>query len=258
MSQLDQLLGKTLILTAHPDDESVGCGGLMQRMKSPLLVFATDGAPRDDYFWHKHGSREAYARLREDEARRAAAIIGNVEVDFLGARAGIVDQELFRSLPKAIIELRAVIDRVQPTALLVLAYEGGHPDHDSCNFIASVIATERGIPAWEFPLYHRSVDGLGVTQDFILPNGTEITFEPTAAEIERKHRAILAYASQGDLLSSFNSLTERFRPLAPYDYTLPPHSGVLNYEAWQWPITGAQVAAAFAEYLQVGEPKTRL
>ena len=40
-----------------------------------------------------------------------------------------------------------------------------------------------------------------------------------------------------------------FRPLAAYDYTRPPHEGLLNYEAWEWPMTGAQVSAAFSDYL---------
>jgi hypothetical protein len=34
-----------------------------------------------------------------------------------------------------------------------------------------------------------------------------------------------------------------------YDYARPPHEGVLNYEAWQWPMTGKQVCAAFETYL---------
>jgi hypothetical protein len=52
------------------------------------------------------------------------------------------------------------------------------------------------------------------------------------------------------MLQNFAGTTERFRPLAQYDYTKPPHPGVLNYEAWQWPITGSEVAAAFTRFLQ--------
>jgi N-acetylglucosamine malate deacetylase 2 len=57
-----------------------------------------------------------------------------------------------------------------------------------------------------------------------------------------------AYASQGDL-AYLDSVTETFRPLPAYDYTRPPHDGVLNYEAWQWSMTGRQVSAAFEAYL---------
>jgi hypothetical protein len=30
-----------------------------------------------------------------------------------------------------------------------------------------------------------------------------------------------------------------------YDYSRPPHRGKLNYEAWQWPVTGAGLCRAF-------------
>jgi hypothetical protein len=33
--------------------------------------------------------------------------------------------------------------------------------------------------------------------------------------------------------------------MAEYDYARPPHEGVLNYEAWQWSMTGDRVSAAF-------------
>src|SRR5262249_37360443 len=61
---LQPLLGATLILVAHPDDEVIACGALMQRMEKAVVLFATDGAPRDERFWKQHGSRYAYAGLR--------------------------------------------------------------------------------------------------------------------------------------------------------------------------------------------------
>ena len=72
MERLAPLLGKTLVIVAHPDDEIVGCGSLLQRVREPLVLFATDGAPRDRFFWENYGSREAYAQLpaRTKRARR--------------------------------------------------------------------------------------------------------------------------------------------------------------------------------------------
>jgi LmbE family N-acetylglucosaminyl deacetylase len=72
MADLSPLLGRTLVLVAHPDDEAVGCGALMQRMHEPVVVFATDGAPRDDYFWKTYGSRLRYSRVRQVRWRFAA------------------------------------------------------------------------------------------------------------------------------------------------------------------------------------------
>ena len=47
MAELEILLGKTVVIVAHPDDEAAGCGVLLQRMQDPIVVFATDGAPAD-------------------------------------------------------------------------------------------------------------------------------------------------------------------------------------------------------------------
>ena len=72
-SKLAPLLGRTLVIVAHPDDETITCGGLLQRMRDPCVVFATDGAPEDAYFWSRFGSRERYAAIREQEAQAALA-----------------------------------------------------------------------------------------------------------------------------------------------------------------------------------------
>ena len=71
-----QLLGTTVVLVAHPDDEVIGFGALLQKMERGIVVFATDGAPRDEYFWKAHGSREEYSRIRRQEAREALAVVG--------------------------------------------------------------------------------------------------------------------------------------------------------------------------------------
>ncbi len=238
-----------MVLVAHPDDEALACGALLQRMREPVMVFATDGAPFDPYFWKRYGSREAYRELRRKEARQALAAVGVSQVHFLGDDQPIIDQQLFRSLDRAVELMSRLVEKVRPDALLTLSYEGGHPDHDSCNFSCAVLGRRFSLPVWEMPLYHRSSDGVGVWQEFI-GEGDEVVLQPTPEEIERRNEMLKSYPSQGDFLQHFTATTERFRPLANYDYGKPPHPGVLNYEAWQWPITGSEVAAAFTEFLQ--------
>lgn len=248
------LPGKTLVLVAHPDDEAVGCGALLQRMKEPVVVIATDGAPRDPYFWEKTGSRDAYAELRRREARASLDLAGVTHIEFLqGGEGCFTDQELFRCLTPAFESLSALVRRHSPEALLTLAYEGGHPDHDSCSFLTSVLARLFALPAWEMPLYFRHTDGAALCQRFRLLNGTEIALQPTEPEQKTKHEMLAAYASQGEVLKQFSAATEWFRPQAAYDYSQPPHTGVLNYEAWGWPIKGSEVSAAFVNFLQSAE-----
>jgi len=249
MELLAPLLGKTLVLVAHPDDEAVGCGALLQRMHEPLVVFATDGAPRDSYFWNKYGSREAYAEVRYREAHQALALVGVEHIEFLPPKPNpellFLDQDLFLAVPRALKRLKELVEEHQPEALLVPAYEGGHPDHDTCCFLGQVLSGQHHLPAYEMPLYHRSADGVMVMQEFMMPNGTEVLLDVTPEEAERKRAMFATYASQGLTLANFSPGIERYRPLAHYDFTQPPHPGVLNYEAWKWPITGEQVAAAF-------------
>jgi LmbE family N-acetylglucosaminyl deacetylase len=252
------LLGRTLVIVAHPDDETLGCGALLQRMREPRVVFCTDGAPRNRYFWASHGSREAYAQARRREAREALAIVGIDGCDFLPAAecpGAFLDQDLFLAVPEALRALAELIARHHPEALLSHAYEGGHPDHDACSFLTSVAAREHHLPAWEFPLYHRTPEGEMRRQEFLQLNGSEVLLDITAEETERKGRMVGCYLSQGSRLEGFHPAIERLRPMAAYDFTCPPHEGPLNYEVWQWPVSGAQVAGALCACRAKREPR---
>jgi LmbE family N-acetylglucosaminyl deacetylase len=189
--------------------------------------------------------------LRQNEARLALSYVGVSNVEFLKIRSGdyIIDQQLFERLPEAVSALDEVIGRVRPQALLTLAYEGTHPDHDSCNFITSVVAREHSLSVWEMPVYKLFHNDNREFRTFIPRPEPAISLQPTADEVRRKHQALAAYVSQGNFLLRFDSAEETFRPLPEYDYAQLPHDGLLNYEAWQWPMTGKQVCAAFEAYL---------
>jgi LmbE family N-acetylglucosaminyl deacetylase len=254
MASFDVLLGTTVIVVAHPDDEVIGFGALMQQMRRPVVVFATDGAPHDPYFWKDYGSREAYAEVRRQEARAALAIAG-AEPVFLSDRVsgGIADQELFRRLSQAAEAYARVVDEIRPHALLTLSYEGGHPDHDSACFLSTLIGRQMEIPVWESPLYHRDPDGKGVVQKFHQRSGEEVEIKVEEDAIRKKLEMFHTYKSQKLVLDGFRPEVERFRPLANYDFTKRPMSWKLNYEFWQWKMSGDEVAQAFADYLHSSE-----
>jgi N-acetylglucosamine malate deacetylase 2 len=252
VNQVSELLGRTLAVVAHPDDEVIGCGALLQRMREPVVVFCTDGAPRKAKWWQQYQSREAYAQLRRKEAQAALANAGVGGIEFLSDDRGepFVDQELFRQLPQAVAALRRLVEHHRPQALVTHAYEGGHPDHDACCFMTSCIAQSTGLPAWEMPLYHRDAQGNSVYQQFVNRNGFEVELQVSPDEQARKARMVQAYPSQGDIISAFDSSLERLRPLHAYDFTRAPHPGKLNYELWGWDMSGAEVTQNFADYLQ--------
>jgi N-acetylglucosamine malate deacetylase 2 len=253
MAWIDELLDRTLVLIAHPDDECIAFGALLQRMREPVVVFASNGSPVDPYFWSQHGSRQNYAALRQREALASMSAVGVKDVIFLADLPGgepLVDQELFQHLWSAFDLLADIVRRRMTTALLTLAYEGGHPDHDACSFLAAQLAKLSGLPCWEAPLYHRDPDGGGTFQQFVTPSGQEVEIRPTPDEEERKLHMCRAYSSQGDFLSRFDVKREIVRPQLAYDYTHPPHAGKTNYEVWQWTMTAQEVSAAFANFLR--------
>jgi N-acetylglucosamine malate deacetylase 2 len=256
-----ELTGRVLVLVAHPDDESVAYGALLQKMCEALVVIATDGAPRDPYFWGRYGSRQAYAELRRQEARAAMQLAGVRELVLLAeGDARLEDQRLFLHLAPACEALQRLAARMRPQAIATLAYEGGHPDHDSCSLLAARLGRRLGVPVWETPVYHRAPSqgesAAGQTaeaemrlQEFLHHEGSEAHVEISGDELERKRAMCATYASQGELLATYCAERELVRPQARYDYARPPHPGRTNYECWQWWMTAREVSARFAEFV---------
>lgn len=251
-----ELTGRVLVLVAHADDESVAYGALLQKMREPVVVIATDGCPRDEYFWKRYGSRETYRAVRREEARRAMQIAGVRELVLLAEEdARLEDQRLFLNLDAAWARLVPLVERVRPEAIATLAYEGGHPDHDSCSLLAMRLGKRLGVPVWEAALYSRGevaegCEGAIRVQQFLRESGEEAAVEISADELECKRRMCAEYSSQGDFLQTFDARREVVRPQIKYDYSRAPHQGRTNYEQWQWWMSAREVCAKFSEFLE--------
>ena len=246
-SPVSPLLGTTLVIAAHPDDE-IACVTILKRARRPIVVFATEGAPEHEFFWYEHGSRDAYRALRRSEATSGLARVGVSAIEFLADTTVIPleDQQLHRAIPVLVDRVLASILVHRPDALLVPAYEGGHPDHDVCSFVGFVLSRLQGIPAWEMPLYHRSTTGTLVSQKFLDP-GKETLVPLTGQELESRRILLEAYASQRDLSKFAIATAEAFRPQRAYDYSRPPQDSASNYESWGWSIKARELCGRFRE-----------
>lgn len=220
---IEQLLRSTLVIIAHPDDESIGCGILLQRIATASVFACTDGAPSIARLWHGKGyhTREEYARKRASEFH-AALEISAVRHKYV--MTDIPDQMLHRYLQQASTHIEQHVDRTSPDAILTHAYEGGHPDHDACAFLAHWIGGKFSIPVWEMPFYHRrDAKSPLIYQRFLPAPQDEILLSPSPAEIHKKECMLRQHKTQADVISQFDKTRELFRPQPSYDFTVSPN-----------------------------------
>jgi LmbE family N-acetylglucosaminyl deacetylase len=121
---------RLLCVLAHPDDESLGAGGLLAKSAAEgvetHLVTATRGE-RGRIGADRPGP-EIAGPLRERELRRAARVLGVAGLELLG----YLDGDLDRADPiEASARIAAHVRRIRPQVVVTFASEGsyGHPDH---------------------------------------------------------------------------------------------------------------------------------
>ena len=195
VAELDTILGgrTPLILAPHPDDESLGCGGLLAEcaargLPAAVLVL-TDGT-----LSHPNSSEYPPARLRalrEEEARRAIAALGlrAAHVGFLGLR------DTQAPMQGAAFEaaVAAILTRLPAHGIILAPWaHDPHCDHEAAHFMAEAVAKRAGVPHLAYPVW-----GWTVPHETPLggpvPKGWRLDI---ARHLPRKRAAIAAHASQ--------------------------------------------------------------
>jgi LmbE family N-acetylglucosaminyl deacetylase len=136
--------GPVFVLAPHPDDESIGCGGLIAACSEagiPVFVrVLTDGR-------HSHPGSSTWppdrvALQREREAQRACACLGVAATALRFERA--IDGTLLFDWQRArqIADHIAAAARQWPAPVVVAPWRGDpHPDHMAAAVIADMIET---------------------------------------------------------------------------------------------------------------------
>ena len=189
----------TVVFAPHPDDEALGCGGLISllsdRGQAVDVVFVSDGGM-------SHPNSQAYdrdqrIRLRETEARAACRHLGVAEdrVHFLRLPDGQVPAEHLPEFPAAVQRLRALTDAWRADTFVVPWRRDVHEDHlatwDLCRAIA---ADAEYLLRWiEYPVWMWQT---GAAVD--LPRAGEmIAWSLDVSDrLPRKEAAIRLHASQ--------------------------------------------------------------
>jgi LmbE family N-acetylglucosaminyl deacetylase len=201
---------RPLVLAPHPDDESLGCGGLIAAAcdagLAPVVVILTDGSA-------SHPGSQQYPppklrALREQEAVCATAALGLPRRNLYFMRAR--DTCLPASGP--VFDTHVVrlgeIGRRHGCGIVLAPWLGDpHCDHETAAIIATKLSTTYGWALISYPVWGW------------LREGEELFDEPRqgwrleiSSQIARKQAAIAAHQSQyGDLIHD-----------SPAGFKLPP------------------------------------
>lgn len=224
------------VIVAHPSDEVIGAGGLISKLNDVTVVHLTDGAPHNRRIAHEAGfdGRADYALARRRECISALAL-ANIPADRI-LEFEVVDHQAPHFLTDLAKRITTLLQQSAPDIVLTHPYEGGHPDHDAAAFATNAavrLLKRHGFkPPTVFEMaLHPGKDGRRRILDFLPSSGRETTtlmLDEEAQELKR--RMFLCFVTQGEALKENPLGPERFRRPPPYDFTLPPQRGKLNYE----------------------------
>jgi LmbE family N-acetylglucosaminyl deacetylase len=199
------LARKALVIAPHPDDESLGCGGLMASLAQAgclfHTIFVTDGGAS-----HPHSRawpRDRLSAQREQEAAAALACLGLADHPrtFLRLRDAQMPTRSSCRWRAAITTLRAIIRELEPDLALIPWRRDPHRDHrDSWLLIMDALAQEPVAPVrLEYAVW---LDELGAPEDRPIDDEARPLAFEVAAALPRKRTAISAHLSQiGNLIT---------------------------------------------------------
>lgn len=227
---------RVLVLLAHHDDEF---------FLAPLIQDECRSSAELVVVYLTHGSVfgvDAATRIAESDRVLSGLGVAPGCVSQLGAELGILDSGLMDAAARV---PDVLAERFSPTEFqraYLMAWEGGHPDHDSAHMIGAAWARSRSIELLEFPLYNAY--GLPAERFIsmrLTPRAGRVRSRALSEDEARAWRSLsTAYPSQQQVFASlmpgiehalFRRRSCEYRELVPLpDYSQRPHAGPLFYE----------------------------
>jgi LmbE family N-acetylglucosaminyl deacetylase len=190
---------RLFVIAAHPDDDTIGCGGMMARVADAggalRIAYLSDGSR--SHPGSRRFSPARIAKLREDEARAALAILGiRDEPLFFRLPDGMLDSIDAQERSEAVARLTREIAAFEPEVVLAPWRRDPHPDHMASAAIVSdaLAGLERPprLVSYEVWLPIRGSELDRPCEDEAITHAIAIDAEIRA----RKRRALLAHVTQ--------------------------------------------------------------
>ncbi|MEN8292215.1 PIG-L deacetylase family protein [Acinetobacter radioresistens] len=183
---------RILIIAPHPDDEILGCAGLIQQLstleREILLVAVTNGT-------QSHPDSQLYTpqqldQLRPQESLNALKVLG-VQNRVNRIALQLTDGEVTAEQQKLYAALKEL---VRPDDILVCTFaKDGHPDHEATGQTVQRLADQQQLSCYQVLIWswHWSRP-----QDNRIPWKSACKLELTAAQLRLKKQAIQCFKSQ--------------------------------------------------------------
>lgn len=140
-----------MCILAHPDDESLGLGGVLAKYAAEDVETYLITATRGERGWsgppEENPGLETLGKIREAELRKAGAVLGVRQLTLLD----YLDGELDRAAPEeAIGKIVTQLRRLRPQVVATFDPTGayGHPDHIAISQFAAAAVVAAADPAY--------------------------------------------------------------------------------------------------------------
>ena len=217
---------KLLIVAPHPDDESLGSGGLVQRAfasQVPVrILFGTKGEnnPWAQRFWERRWNigrdeRAGWGERRRQEALNALSVLGGKPdcARFLNLPDQGITGLLMKDDPGLLALFAKEIEEWRPTMVVIPAMRDAHPDHSALSVALSMVLDSfEGLLSrvWEYVVHKPQI---AITRQ-------PVVLRLSSEEVERKLKAILCHETQVALSR------DRFTRFATSEETYYSHSPI--------------------------------
>lgn len=189
--------GPTLVIAPHPDDETLGCGGMIATRvaegRRVVIVVVTDGRALFRRFGVTEPSELEVSAMRKAETLRAVEILG---ANPRGVRfLDFENERLAEQRGEAGSRLEAILSELSPSEVYVTSPFEGHREHVLANELTRVACAATG----KCPSLHEYVVTLGRGQTLDAVPRRVVPMKVSAVR-DRERRALAQFRSHLDLI----------------------------------------------------------
>ncbi|MGJ8593861.1 MAG: PIG-L family deacetylase [Aquaticitalea sp.] len=227
LEQLGHQIGKVMVLAPHPDDEALGCGGLISHLRRQdidvWICFMTSGEA-------SHPNSKKYPsnvllKVREMEALNSCHILGvdASKVLFMNGADGHFKKTSSLNKQKMVTTLVDIIQENDVATLFIPWRRDCHPDHLATFNLGMRLKEhlQNPVQIFEYPIW---LWASSMPEDWPLKGEVELFRLNVEDVLEIKKEAIFAHTSQttdmiDDDIDGFMLTTELLIPfLSSYEY----------------------------------------